>query len=94
MMELRACMNDIKWLVLLTSWKPEIVQCELDKLEKLAGKTRGSKIGQGQDVKIRSQKQNAKIKDRSCLPKRSYSKKSRVTANVKVNASLQNRAVI
>lgn len=45
MMESRACVNDIKWLVLLTSWKPEIVQCELDKLEKLAGKTQGSKTG-------------------------------------------------
>lgn len=74
MMESRACVNDIKWLVLLTSWKPEIVQCELDKLEKLAGKTQGSKIGQGQDVKIRSQKQNAEIKDRGCLPKHSYNR--------------------
>ena len=45
MMESRVCVNDIKWLVLLTSWKPGIVQCELDKLEKLAGQTQGSKIG-------------------------------------------------
>lgn len=38
MIELRACVNDIKWLVLLTFRKPGIAQSELDKLGKLAGK--------------------------------------------------------
>lgn len=41
MIESGACVNDVKWLVLLTSWKPGIVQCELDQLGKLAGKPRG-----------------------------------------------------
>lgn len=41
MMELGACVNDSKWLILLASWEPGIVQCELDKLGKLAGKKYG-----------------------------------------------------
>lgn len=57
-------MNDIKWLVLLTSWEPGVVQCKLDKLGKLAGKTRGTETGQGQDVTIGSQVRAAEIKER------------------------------
>lgn len=48
-------MNDIKWLVSLASREPGIVQGELDKLGKLAGKPRGIQTGQGQDVTVRSQ---------------------------------------
>ena len=40
-------MNDIKWLVLLTSREPGVVQCELDKLGKLAGKPEEHKQGKG-----------------------------------------------
>lgn len=56
-------MNDIKWLVLLTSREPGVVQCELDKLGKLAGKTRGTQTGHGQDVTVGSQGRAAEIKE-------------------------------
>ena len=57
-------MNDIKWLILLTSREPGIVQCELDKSGKLAAKILGTQTGQGQDMTIRSQVRAAEIKER------------------------------
>lgn len=55
-------MNDIKWLVLLTSQEPGVVLCELDKLGKLAVKTR-TQIGQEQDVTVKTPETTAETRE-------------------------------